>query len=290
MKITKGALPQWVREFVEASGYKGRKFEVEVRSTFTVPSDAGLWYGGTCEKFYSLSPDGSEAARLNNEAPWRECGRGETVSIPEGVLLARVEAEQVAGELRLESQSLRVQGIPAPQHLSEQRAAGERVLRDVWVHVPHRVVGELDLAAVPFLEVGVDFEDLVEVPALGRLVHQGATACGGTGHAEASYDQRDGVLDAAAERLQESLSDGRCSPSPGRRGLLEPVLEGAMKRRHLRQVGVRQASGGAVDEGLGQSTHVRILWEGKVPRRGRTGNPEIRVPRVAAPGSRRRVR
>ena len=89
MKITKGALPRWVREFVEASGYKGRKFEVEVRSTFTVPSDAGLWYGGTCEKFYSLSPDGSEAARLNNAAPWRECGRGETVSIPEGVLLAR---------------------------------------------------------------------------------------------------------------------------------------------------------------------------------------------------------
>lgn len=88
-KITKSALPAWVREFIDGTGYRGRKFAVVVKNRLTIPSDAGLWSGGTRDAFYVVTRDGSGAASVNNAAPGTGCGRDVTVEIPEDSVVAR---------------------------------------------------------------------------------------------------------------------------------------------------------------------------------------------------------
>lgn len=90
MKIRRADLPAFARAFIESQAYRGRSLFVEVVPHLDIPTDAGLWGGGTCEKYYALFLNGpAVAASTNNGAPWSECGRGERIDIPANACIAR---------------------------------------------------------------------------------------------------------------------------------------------------------------------------------------------------------
>lgn len=90
MKVSKKQLPPFARDFLDARGYRGRRIYVEVRASVTIPSDAGLWSGGTRDQFFAMTNDGAVAPSATNAAaPWAACGRGATIDLPAHVCVAR---------------------------------------------------------------------------------------------------------------------------------------------------------------------------------------------------------
>lgn len=53
-------------------GYAGKKYRAEICETFTIPSDAGLWSGGSRDTYRLVSLDTGEsvAAVNHNASPW----------------------------------------------------------------------------------------------------------------------------------------------------------------------------------------------------------------------------
>lgn len=73
------------------SGYSGRKFKAVVCETVTIPSDAGLWDGGSREKYHvvRLADGAALPAAEHNAAPWDNGRRDRTVNLESGVCVVK---------------------------------------------------------------------------------------------------------------------------------------------------------------------------------------------------------
>lgn len=86
IKLTTKQVPAILRH---VDGYSGRKFRVEVRESFTVPSQAGVWDGGSCDRYFAVRM--SDGAVLNMvssaRAPWDRGRRDMELQAEEGYVV-----------------------------------------------------------------------------------------------------------------------------------------------------------------------------------------------------------
>jgi hypothetical protein len=70
-------------------GYTGKKFKAVICETATIPSDAGLWSGGSRSTYRMVKlSDGANFAPVNhNSSPWNGERREINVQLPPGVAL-----------------------------------------------------------------------------------------------------------------------------------------------------------------------------------------------------------
>lgn len=79
-------VPAFLRE-----GYAGTKFKAVVTESVTIPSDAGLWAGGTRETFSAYRLDNGDAMALpgQDSAPWAGQRREYTAPLQPGLVIVR---------------------------------------------------------------------------------------------------------------------------------------------------------------------------------------------------------
>ena len=79
-------------------GYDGKKFKAHVCETMTIPMTAGLWDGGSRDKYSVIRlADGAEIEPINhNAAPWNRERRDVTVQLEPGI--AVVEHSMFCGK------------------------------------------------------------------------------------------------------------------------------------------------------------------------------------------------
>lgn len=72
-------------------GYSGKKFKVEITNEVTIPSDAGLWSGGSRDTYSVIRlADGSTIAASDNiSSPWNDTRRDRTIPLSDGMAVIR---------------------------------------------------------------------------------------------------------------------------------------------------------------------------------------------------------
>ncbi|MDE1767241.1 MAG: hypothetical protein KGI27_13365 [Thaumarchaeota archaeon] len=72
-------------------GYTGRAYQADICESFTIPADAGLWSGGTRERFLLVRiVDGASLPIVDElSAPWSPGRKSCTVKLEPGVMVAR---------------------------------------------------------------------------------------------------------------------------------------------------------------------------------------------------------
>lgn len=72
-------------------GYQGKKFKAVATETVTVPADAGLWSGGSCERYHGVNVNTGAAMAFpgQNSSPWNGSRRDVTVTLEPGFAVVR---------------------------------------------------------------------------------------------------------------------------------------------------------------------------------------------------------
>ena len=69
-------------------GYKGRTFRFASTETVEIPMDAGLWSGGSCERYFYLRlSDGMTVTAHSKDSPWNIDRRDNAVRLSKGFAL-----------------------------------------------------------------------------------------------------------------------------------------------------------------------------------------------------------
>lgn len=85
IKLTATLLP---KNFRTINGYKGRTWRAEIKTEVTIPSDAGLWSGGSRDQFFYLRlADGATVMASSKAAPWSMERADNTVKLTPGFAL-----------------------------------------------------------------------------------------------------------------------------------------------------------------------------------------------------------
>jgi hypothetical protein len=71
--------------------YNGKKFKAEITTQVTIPSDAGLWSGGSRDTYQAvaLTSGRSVAASDNMSSPWNENRKERTITLVPGLVVVR---------------------------------------------------------------------------------------------------------------------------------------------------------------------------------------------------------
>src|ERR1700759_2625287 len=77
MKVSSKLIPKNLR-----GDYKGRKFRVEVKETFTIPADANTWCEGSRSDYRAVRlADGAQITLGSASAPWAKDREDRTVTL-----------------------------------------------------------------------------------------------------------------------------------------------------------------------------------------------------------------
>lgn len=89
MAAIKLLMNQVPKELRHLDNYRGRKFSVEVVNEVEVPSDAGLWSGGSRELYFwvRLSDGKAIESPMQHSSPWNANRREFVTPLPEGIAL-----------------------------------------------------------------------------------------------------------------------------------------------------------------------------------------------------------